>query len=75
MIIATILLSRFINYSRTIRIQIILENITLVIHNIIFPKNEKSYRVDAIIHNKNINIYIINFRGNSDIKNYKDRNQ
>ena len=61
-------LSRFINYSRTIRIQMILENITLIIHNV----SEKCYRVDAIIHNKNTNIYIINFKENSDIKKCKD---
>lgn len=61
-------LSKYINYSRTIRIQIILENITLIIHNV----NEKSYRVDAIIHKKNTNVYIINFKDSYDVKKDKE---
>ena len=57
---------RILNYSQTIKIQIRLQNITLIFHNIIFPIREKKYRVDAIIHKKNVNIYIINFKSDLD---------
>ena len=52
----------------TIRIQLFINNVTLVFHNLMFPDEEgKSFRVDAIIRKNNINIYVMNFPTSKDL--------